>query len=103
MCNSRSAYRTAMRCLTYIGDEAPRQFATKLQIATGEDFQLLRIEEVRVETDRDAQARPLASTGTNHNDKSAPVSLMITRAQRRALRKLGHSEKDVRNMTPAEA
>jgi len=89
--------------LIYAGDEAPRQFATKLRIATGEEFQLLQTEEIRADTGLDAPELPPAPTEGEADDTSAPVSLMITRAQRRALGRLGYSETDIRHMTPAEA
>jgi hypothetical protein len=87
--------------LLYAGDEAPRFFATKLLIATGEVFEA---EEVRPETDvQKTQAAPPISDEVTEVDRSGQVSLMITRAQRRDLRRLGYSDEHIRTMTPAEA
>jgi hypothetical protein len=94
----------AMVCdLIYVGDETPRLFATKLKIATGEDFRHMRTDEVRTDTSVDAAKPDLASAEATGVERSAQVSLMITRAQRRDLRNLGYSDADIRAMTPAEA
>jgi len=89
--------------LIYVGDESPRLFATKLHIATGEEFQLVRTVEVRTGEPPKSQEDTPASTEPTDAGGSAPVSLMITRAQRAMLREIGYSDDDIRTMTPAEA
>jgi hypothetical protein len=97
------SYDSTICNLIYIADESPRLLATKLKIATGEDFRSLPTGQVVTETDRNAAAQLPMSAEANNVDRCAPVSLMITRAQRRDLRKLGYSAKDIGSMTPAEA
>jgi hypothetical protein len=89
--------------LIYVGNEAPRQFATKLHIATGEEFQLLRTVDIRASEALKGPDETPAPAQMADAGAPAQVSLIITRAQRASLRTIGYSDEDIRNMTPAEA
>lgn len=55
------------------------------------------------EEERPAVPDISSMVGGRQAEEGAPVSLMITQAQRAALRQKGYSADDIRNMKPAEA